>query len=283
MSVFKVAVNGVEYAVAPFDPELHEHPSPAYPVAVTPEVAKSWLGYNWRNRGQRAKGLSDYTADMSDGNFDLNGATITFSRPLKQGEDPDIPVGKPVLIDGQHRLESCVRSGRPFVTYVAYGLDPRARDTVDGGIKRRLQDVFQMNGEVNAATLASVTTRCYAWNLGDKHLTLKRSGMTKAALEKFLHEHPEMRRCAEIANRLTAEFIGSGIRQSVAGVAYWLFTQADPTSCPEFFARLGHARAERAEGAWHHLPFLIAKNTATGERWVRLRGSWYPSKEHKAA
>lgn len=35
-------------------------------------------------------------------------------------------------------------------------------------------------------------------------------------------------------------------------------------------------RAERAEGRYAHRQFLIVKNRASGEEWVRLSGSWYP-------
>lgn len=48
--------------------------------------------------------------------------------------------------------------------------------------------------------------------------------------------------------------------------------------------RLGAIRrAERAEGRYAHRRFLICKNRATHERWVRLNGSWYRSQTEKAA
>jgi hypothetical protein len=239
MENVEIEVDGWMYPVAPLDPEMHDRPSPAFPIVITPAVAQSWLRYNWRNRNKRGKGINDYSADMTNDRFDLNGTTITFSRPLGQGEDPDVPGGKPVLIDGQHRLESCVKSGKPFLTYVIYGLDPTARRTVDGGIKRRFQDILQMDGEVKTDVLSSVTARCFAWTIGDRHLTLKRAGMTKAALEGFLKEHPELRRSVDVAVQVHGDFIGSGIRKSVVGTAHWLLMQADPTVAPEFFIRLG--------------------------------------------
>lgn len=242
MSVSKVIVNGRSYPVAPVDPELHDHPSPAHLFAVTPAVAKAWLGYNWRNRNQRETGKRDYSADMAEKNFAINGTTITFSRPLGAGEDEDVPEGKPVLMDGQHRLEACVRSKTPFVTYVAYGIDPDVRPTIDSGIKRIFADALQMRGEQNSAVLAAVIRKVHAWQNGDCHLTMKKVTATHTQMNEFFREHPEIRRSAQIASRSHHEFhltTGQSLRQSVVGVAHWLFVQADESLAPEFFARLG--------------------------------------------
>lgn len=239
MSVRHVEVNGQAYPVAPQHPEYHDHPSPAYPLTITPEVAKTWLTYNYRNRAKRARGLGNYGADMAAGNFALNGDTIRFSRPLGKGEDPDVPEGRVLLLDGQHRLQSCVDHNEPFVTYVVYGLDPEVRRTIDTGISRKFSDHLTMSNEKNANVLASVTARALAWEMGDRHLSLKKEGLTNSAMEEFLAGHPELRRSTEIAVMVHAEFIGAKIRQSVVGTAHWLFNQADPEQAPWFFARLG--------------------------------------------
>lgn len=242
MAVMNVTVDGVEYPVAPLEPELHDKPTPAHLMAITPEVARSWLGYNWRNRNQRESGKKDYSSDMGAKAFAINGSTITFSRPLAEGEDEDVPAGKPVLMDGQHRLEACERSRTPFVTYVAFGIDPGVRPTIDTGIKRSYSDVLTMRGEVNAVVLSSVVRKVHAWANGDFHLTMKRVSATNTQMDMFLAEHPEIRRSAQVASSTHHEFklsSGHNLRQSVVGVAHWLFTRADESLAPEFFARLG--------------------------------------------
>lgn len=247
MSVAKVTYEGIEYEIAPMEPEHHDRPSPAYPVAITPAVARSWLKYNYRNRNQRKGAKSDYSSDMREDRYDVNGTTITFSRPLKKGEDERVPEGHVVLIDGQHRLESCIIAGKPFIVYVAYGLNPEVRRTVDTGVKRAFADVLAMGGETNAFVLASVVKRAHAWENDDKHLTLKKSGMTHSQGKDFLADHPELRRSAEIAQRTQHTFhltTQHDLRQSVAGFAHWLFMKADETKTPEFFARLGDGAVE---------------------------------------
>ena len=242
MGVKSVIVDGVEYDVAPLEPEHHDKPSPAYPMAVTPEVAKSWLKYNYRNRNQRKTGKRDYASDMASGNYDVNGTTVTFSRPLAKGEDPDVPVGNVMLIDGQHRLEACIAANTPFVVYVAYGIKPEARRTVDTGIGRSLADILAMDGEINTIVLASVVKRAYFWDRGDSHLMMREESFTHAEGLDFLDKHPELRRSTEIASRTHSAFgltTGQNLRTSVAGLAHWLFMQADEAAAPEFFARLG--------------------------------------------
>lgn len=242
MSVSKIIVDGVEYDVAPMEPEHWDRPSPALPLAVTPEVARSWLKYNYRNRALRKSGKRDYASDIVNERFDINGTTVTFSRPMVEGEDPDVPAGSVMLIDGQHRLQSCIEADKPFVVYVAYGIKPTARRTVDTGIKRQLADVFAMDGEHHAFVLASIVKRAYFWDQGDQRLSMREDSFTHQAAQDFLGQHPELRRSAEIASRTQSQFVlttGQNLRQSVAGLAHWLFMQADKEKAPEFFARLG--------------------------------------------
>lgn len=242
MTTLMVLIDGDEYEVAPVEPEHHNRPSPAYPVAITPEVAASWLKHNYRNRSQRKAGKRDYGSDMLGKRYDVNGTTITFSRPLKEGEDENVPAGSVMLIDGQHRLEACVASRATFVTYVAYGIKPEARRTVDTGIKRQLADVLTMEGESNAFVLASVVKRAYFWEKGDKHLSMRDEEFTHSLAEEYLSQHPELRRSTEIAARTHAAFdltTGQKLRASVTGLAHWLFMQADGAMAPEFFARVG--------------------------------------------
>lgn len=263
MAVKTVMVDGREYPIAPLVPESHDHPSPAYPVAVTPEVARAWLAYNYRNRTQRESGKSNYSADMVEGNFAVNGATVTFSRPLRENEDPEVPAGKPCLMDGQHRLESCERGGAAFVTYVAYGISPDVRPTIDTGIKRSFGDALALRGEKNTLVLGSVIKRVHAWKNGDFHLTLKKGTATHAQMMEFFDEHPEVRRNAEIATRVRAEFeltTGHALRQSMIGLAHWLLMEVDDTLAPEFFARIGDGADMKTSHPVMHLRRRLVKD-----------------------
>lgn len=258
MSTALVRVDGHEYFVAPLEPEHHDRPHPAGFLAITPEVARSWLKYNFRNRHQRVGGKRDYGSDMLNRRYDVNGTTVTFSRPLMEGEDEAVPAGSVMLIDGQHRLQSCIDSNAPFVVLVVYGIKPEARRTVDTGIKRQLADVFAMDGESNSFILASVVKRAYFWEQGDYHLAMREESFTHTLAEEYLAEHCELRRSVEIAARAHGQFhltTGQQLRQSVAGLAHWLFMKADESRAPEFFARLG----DGAEIATDHPVSLLRR------------------------
>lgn len=242
MSIEKVTVDGQEYPIAPQEPESWNYPSPAYPLAITPLVARSWLRYNFRNRNQREAGKRDYSTDMKDGSFALNGATVTWTRPHEEGEDEQVPTGAVTLLDGQHRLESCIASGKPFVTYVAYGLNPRVRHTIDTGIKRTYSDVLHLRGVTHSTVLASVIKRAILWESGNKHLIAKNKSTTHSMLDDFFEAHPELHRSSQIASQVHSDFMhstGHPLRQSVTGLAHWLFMAVDLTKAPEFFARVG--------------------------------------------
>lgn len=242
MSIAKVTVDGREYPIAPMEPECHDHPTPMYLMAVTPAVARSWLRYNLINRNQRERGKRNYASDMRGGNFLINGSSVTFSRPYQEGEDPDVPTGWPVVMDGQHRLESCIASNTPFVTYVGYGLAPEVRITIDTGLKRTYSDTLRFRGEKNTTVLGSVIKKAAMWTNGNRHLVGKNGDLTHADLDATLEQFPELRRSTEVAARTDHEFKGSTghpLRKSVVGVAHWLFMQVDETLAPEFFFRIG--------------------------------------------
>lgn len=276
MAAQSIIVDGIGYSLAPMEPELWDRPSPSYPLVITPAIAHSYLTFNYRNRNQRDKGKRDYGADMSEGNFDINGDSIRFTRPLATGEDDQVPAGKPVLLDGQHRLESCVASGKPFVAYVTFGLNPLVRRSIDKGIKRRFSDDLKMDGEINSNVLASLIGRAYAYSKGDRHLTMKAVGMTNAQGREFFDKHPELRRSVEVAVRTHDEFIGAKLRQSVVGVAHWLLMQADPTAAPEFFARLGDGVLPSKEEPMYHLRRRILQDKERRESAARKDKMFVP-------
>ena len=70
---------------------------------ITPEMAKLTLSEtNKKNRPFSSAKVIDYSKDMQNENWSLNGETIKF------GSDG-------LLKDGQHRLEACVRANTSFL------------------------------------------------------------------------------------------------------------------------------------------------------------------------
>jgi hypothetical protein len=258
MSVKSAMVDGVEYEVAPMDPPQADRPSSEYWV-ITPEVARNWLRYNANNRNLRRRAANDIGRDMMSGNFDVNGETLKISRPLVEGEVEDVPAGRVLFFDGQHRLESIVRTGQSIVTLVAYGLAPSARKTVDAGVLRSTADVLRMGGEGNAMILASVVRLAYLWDSGDR----KFSGNfkpTRSECEILLKRNGSLlRRSAEKAAYVRGKF--KPLPQSVTALAFYILCQVDDSMAVEFFERL-----RDGAGLETNHPILTLRNQLINER-----------------
>lgn len=112
-------------------------------VFVTPEMAADWLTRNTTNRRLVKGHVESLEAVLARGEWMLNGETIKFS---KEGR----------LLDGQHRLHACHNSGIGFWTYVAYGVDSDAFDTIDTNIRtRKASDILSVHGKEHATHLAA--------------------------------------------------------------------------------------------------------------------------------
>lgn len=106
---------------------------------ITPDVAGEYLALNTRNRAIRKAHLEDLTKAMRAGAWVLNGQPIIFD-------------DEGALIDGQHRLNACVASGAPFITYVVRGVsDARAFTTIDVGKPRGAHDMATYMGGITSS------------------------------------------------------------------------------------------------------------------------------------
>lgn len=194
-------------------------------VEITPALAKEWLQRNTHNRNLRQRVVNGYAADMAAGAWVEDGQSIKFS-------------DTGVLLDGQHRLAAIAQSGVTLRILVVSDLPDTTQDTMDTGAKRTMADVLRLRGESYAITLAAALLRVYQWKQGYRK-TLKGAGdarPTHRQLLEVLDEHPEIRRSAEIADRVRKPAHLSG---STAALCHWLFVRIDPDDCAFFFARLG--------------------------------------------
>src|SRR5262245_47203657 len=108
---------------------------------ITPEMAARMLGHvdNWRSVNDHH--MRNLSRAMEAGRWEMNGNPIKFS-------------SSGALIDGEHRLQACVRSKTPFRTLVARGIEACA--TIDtGGRNRTAGQILQKQGKRNATQLAT--------------------------------------------------------------------------------------------------------------------------------
>lgn len=137
----------------------------AVPMLISPADAEEMLKRNsdddYRNRPLNENEVRRYAQAMSGGQWFLTGETIIFSHDG-------------VLLNGQHRLTACIRSGVAFQTFVVFGIDRDGFKFMDRGMKRTAAHVFSIEGIPNAATMAAAIKwvhqikNCNGWTGGQE-------------------------------------------------------------------------------------------------------------------
>jgi hypothetical protein len=102
-------------------------------MTVSPGDAEQLLESNEANRNMRARVVSAYSRDMLADRWLVTGETIKIGR---HGE----------LLDGQHRLQAIIQSGKTQRLLVVRDLDPDTRVVIDTGAVRNGGDALRMAG-----------------------------------------------------------------------------------------------------------------------------------------
>lgn len=193
--------------------------SKAEAVKMTSDIAGQLLGVNHGNRSLNETKVRDLAGAMTRGEWRFNGGTLCVS-----------PSGR--LIDGQHRLAACVRSGKPFETLLVVVPDA-AQETMDQGTKRTFSDFLHMRGEPYSTTVAAVTNLVYAYEQDGVPSAQNRPGQATPQ-QKFdvLDRHPGIRDSVERVPRVP------NLTHSLAATMHYLFSRADPAGADEFFRLL---------------------------------------------
>jgi hypothetical protein len=207
-------------------------------MEITPEIARAWMerhrkavesrkiagmGKARDNRKIRCGDITGWARDMKAGKWRPNGETIKI--------DWDEAV-----MDGQHRLQACMVAETPFQVLVVTGVDPDDQDTVDIGIKRKLSDQLTINGEANAAALASIARWSLRWLKGVRGGTYRSGGTfnpTQQELLGYIAATPHLRDATAFAMRSYGSF--RLIRPSAYGMAWLLFNGSNSIAAQVFF------------------------------------------------
>ena len=131
---------------------------------------------NIDNRKIRQQVVEKYARDMKAGGWLFNGNSIVF--------DAD---GK--LIDGQHRLLACSKSGINLRAVVVRGVSDDSKYSIDTGAKRNFADVLHYLGYTDRNQLAAVVRFCWSYETGN---ILSGIPPTHQELLSFLEENPDL-------------------------------------------------------------------------------------------
>ena len=139
-------------------------------VTITPKMAEIMLEKNIANRKVNQANVNRIAADMATGNYKVNGETIKIS-----------PNGE--ILDGQHRLLACVKSGMSFQTYIVYNVEREAIGTIDMGKGRSVADSLNVMGcNIKSGIIPAMN---FYFNRGQKLTTAQTGCLWNAYEEKF--------------------------------------------------------------------------------------------------
>ena len=116
-------------------------------VEITPDVAKEMLRKNKDNRKITQAASAFLVKQMEQGKWRFTADPIQFS-------------DKGRLIDGQHRLDAIVKSGKAQTMLVAYNVPDDHQNVIDTGKNRSAGDVLYMHGIQNH-TIAAALIKTY--------------------------------------------------------------------------------------------------------------------------
>lgn len=125
-------------------------------VEITPTIATEWLKLNTGNfRKRNPDRITLYMKEVLSGNWELNGSAIKFGFN---------EAGDEILVDGQHRLEAVVKSGKSIMSLVIWGVSELSPQ--DDGMPRTMAQRLSKAGFPQSSTVSSTARAIIAYQYG---------------------------------------------------------------------------------------------------------------------
>lgn len=194
---------------------------------ITPEKAKMLLLKNRVNRPKSQAGRDKMAADMLNGQWELNAATIRIA-----------DTGR--MLDGQTRLEACVKAGVPFETWVVRGIPENFVYKMDQVRPRTVAHMHAFDGEKHVSSLGA------AINIVSEILGGPCIRLTYERQKEMLAEYPDIR---EVITAVRLKFMK--VPKSSEHGAFWVGMRAygfDWTT--DWFQNLSKSQFDHAQAAF---------------------------------
>jgi hypothetical protein len=152
-------------------------------VIITPEMAKEWLDKSkFDNRNISRTNLNRIKKDIENGMWVFDGNPIRFN---SEGD----------VIDGQHRLQAVIQTGKPIRSMVIVGIADRAKLTIDTGNTRKTSDILHFSGVKNSVPMSVAARLLVGYNEtnGDMVLYLKSHsirGISAQSINDCIEDNP---------------------------------------------------------------------------------------------
>jgi hypothetical protein len=194
---------------------------------ITPQIAKDWLSRCVGNRLLKKLTAGEYASIMRADEWLPCWDAIAFNN-----------LG--VLINGQHRLEAIILSGKSEAFIVVRGLPVEVRDDIDvrdigdRPKKRSIGDVMEMRHEKNSRSLASLLRALLTFQISGKPVVgmgTHAPNLLPQQARRILVLHPHVR-----------EFLGEvrvpALGKTQVNLLRYLFWNASPTDAEPFWQSL---------------------------------------------
>lgn len=221
-------------------------------VSITPEMAIEALGQNTANRKMMPRHTTFLANEIRCGRWILTGDSIKFA---STGE----------LIDGQHRLHAIIEAATPVESVVVTGLEPLAKEAIDGGHPRKVGENLHIFAIPNGNAVAAVVPAIVNYLEGRNPFSYRghhRMG-TKETLEQ-LAKHPQI--VSSVTESLTLRRV---LLQSVGGFCHFIFSAIDPVLTEDWRSAMQHGSGLKEGDPWHTLRERLLAERATKRKLPR--------------
>lgn len=186
-----------------------------------------------QNRRLSAAGLDRLSADMSSGDYTPNGESMVFS-------------DRGFCIDGQHRLQSCVTSGSPFISYVVFVAEvtDRVIESFNCGKTRTNANRLGMRGVKHEDTVGSLIRKLVQYDHARASGFWPRGfSISARTFLRVQEDHAkEIDAACEVALRYSSALRGL-VAPSMVALTYFQAARLDEVKAQEFIHKLASGEA----------------------------------------
>jgi hypothetical protein len=194
-------------------------------MKITPKLAEQFLSKNCNNRPVSKANIKYLVKQINAGNWMFDGASIKID---KYGN----------LIDGQHRLEAIIKSGKSLVLLVLNGFNSSVFTVLDTGRKRTGSDVLSINGAENATVVASSIRLINQFEKGSygEGGSISRT-LSNQEIVDFLDKNPKILESSKFGASLYKKSNGV-ITASLVSTFHFLLSQKSEEQALDFLTKL---------------------------------------------
>jgi len=240
--------------IATLEHLIHNSPTNSRVIEFSPKLAEHVLeNLSGKNRKRKPTKIKEYVNSLQSGAWGLTGDTIKFGDDFK-------------LKDGQNRLSASVRSNKPLLTHVVFGIDSQLFDRMDIGKNRSGADVFTITGVSYANHVAAAVRWLLIFTSkdpGNRGAQFTNEELLKAYQDGIDADRLEQSIQAALAVRKT---MGHPVGPLAA--LHYVFAKRDQHKADAFFDEWATGRAKGARAPSRYLQRMLAAKLAAANNRI---------------